>query len=368
MPFDHGTVTCRVCLLPKALPEDVLKRFEAKAAGSLDGVKDEVQVGWVSGRHLLERRIDDETAILGGHLHICLRQAQRKIPAALLRAECRMAELAYQAENKTPVVNRKERKRIKEEVTQNLLPKMPPQLSGTFFTVDASAKRLYLGATSDKQLENFLAFFSQTTGVEPVPLGPELAARELFEVNPDAAPPLNFSPELPDGNAGGTVGQNFLTWLWFLQEETGGTLPKTQLGEFSFAVDGPLTFIAEGEGAGAQESTLRKGLPTLSAEAKAALTVGKKLKRAKISLARAKTEIWSVTVDADTFVLRGMKLPEGEALEAGAAFEERVTSLHIFQALFYALYERYLKEVRDTQKFGALQKRAKQWVHERAGK
>ena len=368
MPFDHGNVTCRVCLLPKNLPADVLARFEAKAAGSLDSVRDEVQIGWVSGRHLLERRIDDETAILGGHLHLCLRQAQRKVPSSLLRAECRMAELAYMAENKTPVVNRKERKRIKEEVTLNLLPKMPPQLSGTYFTVDASAKRLYVSATSDKQLENFLAFFSQTTGIEPIPLGPEMAARELFEANPDAAPPVNYSPELPDGNAGGTLGQNFLTWLWFLQEETNGELPKTQLGEFSFVIDGPLTFIAEGEGNGAHESTLRKGAPTISAEAKSALIVGKKLKRAKIILARSKTELWNVAVDADSFVLRGMKLPEGEALEAGAAFEERITALHIFQALFYALFERYLKEVRDSQKFAVLQKRAKQWVKERAGK
>ncbi len=366
MPFDHGTVTCRVCLLPKNLPEDALKRFAAHAAGSLDSVKDEVQTGWVSGRHLLERRIDDETAILGGHLHLCLRQAQRKVPAALLRAECRMAELAFMAENKTPVVNRKERRRIKEDAVLRLLPQMPPQLSGTYFTVDASAKRLYLGAASDKQTENFLAFFSQTTGVEPVPLGPELAARELFEVNPDAAPPVNYSPELPDGNAGGTLGQNFLTWLWFLQEETGGTLPTTQLGEFSYMIDGPLSFISEGNGA--HESTLRKGLPTLSAEAKAALTVGKKLKRAKIILARSKTEIWNVTLDADTFVLRTMKLPEGEALEANAAFEERVTALHIFQSLLYALFERYLKEVRDTTKFGALQKAVKQWVRDREGK
>ena len=57
-----------------------------------------------------------------------------------------------------------------------------------------------------------------------------------------------------------------------------------------------------------------------------------------------------------------------EALEAGAAFEERVINLHIFQVLFYALFERYMKEVRDSAKFAVLQKRAKQWVKDRAGK
>ncbi len=366
MPLEHGTVTCRVCLLAKDLPKDALERFDRKAAGSLDSVKDEVQTGWVSGRHLLENRIDEETGKLGGHLNLCLRQAQRKVPATLLRAECRMRELAFQKESGGALVNRKERKRIKEEATLELLPKMPPQLTGISFVVDASAHRLYLAASSEKHLETFIGLFSDTTGVEPVPLGPELAARELFQQNSDSVPTLNFSPDQPDGNAGGTVGQNFLTWLWFIQEESGGVLPKTQIGEFSFMIDGPMTFVADGPGA--MESSLRKGAPTISAEAKAALLVGKKLKRAKLVVARAKTEVWSATIDADTFTLRGMKLPDGEALEANASFEERVMFLHIFQTLFYALYERFLKDVKDSSKFDEIQRRVKAWVKARESK
>lgn len=366
MPFEHGTISCRVCLLPLPLPDDALARFDQKAAGSLESVKDEPQIGWVSGRHLLDRRIDDETAFMGGHLHLCLRQAVRKIPASLLRAECRMAELALQAESQGAPVNRKERKRIKEEITLRLLPQMPPQLSGTSFAVDAAAKRLYLGAASDKQVETFIGYFGDTVGVEPIPLSPEVAAKELCDTDPNDIPPINFSPEQPDGNAGGTLGQNFLTWLWFLQEESGGTLPKSQLGEFAFMVDGPLVFVAEGPGA--FESSIRKGLPTLSAEAKAALLVGKKLKRAKLVLARGKAENWTVTVDADTFLFRGLKLPEGEKLEAHSAFEERVTYLHIFQTVFFALFARFLKEAGDSSKFAGLQKRAKAWVKDREGK
>ena len=266
------------------------------------------------------------------------------------------------AENKSGNVNRKERKRIKEEVTQRLLPQMPPQLSGTPFVIDAAAKRLYVAAASEKQLETFIGYFSDTVDVEPIPLLPELAARELGEVDPNDIPPLNFSPEQPDAKTGGTLGQNFLTWLWFLQEETGGTLPKSQLGEFAFMVDGPLVFV------GAFESSIRKGLPTLSAEAKAALTVGKKLKRAKLTLARGKAETWTAAVDADAFLFRGLKLPEGEQLEAHSAFEERVTYLHIFQTVFFALFDRYLKEVGDRAKFAGIQKRAKAWVKEREGK
>jgi hypothetical protein len=365
MPFDQGTITCRACLLPQPLPADAVARFAAKAAGPLESVKDEIQVGWVSARHLLERRIDEETAYLGGSLHLCLRQAQRKVPAALLKAECRMAELAWMLENQSSVINRKERKRIKEETSQRLLPQMPPQLTGIYFAVDAAASRLYVSASSEGQLETFIGFFGDTVGVEPIPLGPDLAARELYHVNPESVPPLNFSPELPDANAAGTPGQNFLTWVWFLQEESGGVL-KTKAGEMSFMIDGPLNFVAEGPGA--LESSIRKGIPTLSAEAKAALTVGKKLKRAKFILARDQAESWATTVDADSFLFRGLKLPDGEALEAHAAFQERMNHLHLFQQFFYALYERFLKEMKDSAKFGETQRRAKEWVRSREAK
>lgn len=365
MPFDRGTITCRVCLLPKELPANVVQRFADRSAGSLESVKDEPQWGWVSGRHLLDTRIDEETAFLGGHLHLCLRQAQRKIPASLLRAECRMAELALAAEQKGSI-NRKERRRIKDETIQRLLPQMPPQIAGTYFTIDIAAKRLYVGAASDRQLDTFLSYFQDTVGFEPVPLSPDWAAKLLAEVDPESVPPLNFSPELADANAAGTLGQNFLTWLWFLQEESGGALPKSQLGEFQFMIDGPLVFVADGPGA--LESSLRKGAPTISAEAKAALTVGKKLKRAKLVVVRSRTETWSASIDADSFLLRGLRLPEGEALEDHSAFEERITYLHVFQTLFYALFERFLKETGAPAKLAALQKRAKEWVRERQAK
>jgi len=366
MPFERGTMTFRVCHLPQPLPADALERFAAAAAPPLESVKDEPQWGWVSGRHLLERRIDEETARLGGYIHLCLRKAERRIPPALLRAECRLAELAQMAANNSDRIGRKERKSIKEEITERLLPQMPPQLSGVPFAVDAADNVLYVAATSQGVLDTFLGLFCKAIGFEPVPLTPEVVAAEMFNISPDAVPPLNFSPELPDSQASGTLGQNFLTWLWFYQEERQGVLPQTKLGEFSLLVDGPLTFVAEGPGA--YESTLRKGIPTISAEAKAALTVGKKLRQAKLVLARDRGEEWSVTVDADQFVFRGLKVPEGEAMDPGSIFEERMGHLYTFQKVFFALFQRFLQEFREPEKVRAFQEKAKHWVRDRDGK
>ncbi len=360
MPFDRGTMSFCVCRLPKDMPEDALARFQSKAAGPLKLVKEEPMLGWVTGRHLLDTEINDATAYAGGFLHLYLRQAQRKVPGALLQAETRMHELHRLQENGGEFLSRKEKKEIKEDVMNRLLPDMPPQLSGTPFVVDSGAARLYLGATSEKQRDAFLAYFYETMGFEPQVLTPEFLASQAFEDEIGMLPVLNFSPELPDSEAWGGIGENFLTWLWFFCEENNGALPKSRLGEFQCMIEGPLVFVSEGNGA--QESALRRGAPTLSAEAKAALTVGKKLRRAKLNLALSKDEVWSATLDAEHFTFRSLKVPEGEAMDPASVFEERMHYLNIFQELIFALFQRFVGEMADDAKFNDIQERAKKWV------
>jgi hypothetical protein len=366
MSFDQGNISFRICRLPEAMPADTIARFAEHAAGPLDRVKDEPQWGWVSPRHLLDSHISDETIYNAGFYHLCLRQAERKIPASLLSAECRMIELARMAEKGHERLGNKERKTIKEEVQQRLLPTMPPQISGIYFAIDCTEKLLYTSATSTNQLDLFLAFFKKTIGFEPIPYTPEIVTAERFGLDPGSIPALGISPDpdYADGRPNGSLGENFLTWLWFFQEERGGVLPATKIGEFSLMIEGPLVLVSDEDGAGAVESVIRKGLPTQSAEAKAALTVGKKLKRAKLILARNPGEEWAVTVDAD-FIFRGLKMPDGEAMDRESIFEERMTNLFIFQTVFFNLYKRFLDEMSDSKKASDYQESAKKWIANR---
>ena len=366
MPFDQGNITFRICRLPQSMPEDAIEKFAALVAPPLEDIQDEPVWRWVSPRHLLDTRIDETTIKFAGHYHLCLRQAERKIPASLLTAECRMVELTRMAEKDVDHLNKKERRTIKEDVKQRLLPQMPPQLTGVYFAIDNSEDLLYTTATSQHQLDLFLSFFSKTFGFEPVPLTPDLAASELFELDPTAVPSFSITPEIhPDENTG-TLGRNFLTWLWQYQEEHDGALPPSKLGDFSFLLDGPLAFVAEG--AGAFETSVKKGLPTISAEAKAALTTGKKLKSAKIIIARSEGDEWSFTLDADEFIFRGMKLPEGEALDPISIFEERMTNIFIVQSVFFGLYQKFLAEMTDENKAKEYQQKAREWVKNREAK
>ena len=363
MAFSNGPITTSVCLLPNELPEGAVERFAARAAKALDAVGAEPETGWVSGRHLLETQIDEQTAYAGGYLHLSLRVTERKIPGALLRAHCRMRELAWEAENgREP--GRKQRKAIREEVTEQLLPEMPPQIRGIPFVVDANDHKLYLGTPSLKMEDLFLESFRETIGFEPVPLTPETYVAVIRELEVEDLHRLVFTPT-PDQACeaeGCELGRDFLTWLWFLQEEVGEVSLK-KYGRFAVMIDGPLLLAATGNGA--MESIVRRGSPTVSAEAKAALMVGKKLKKAKLFLRHDNGDLWSTTVDADRFVFSSLHLPEGEAMDPHAVFEERVTSLYYFQRAFYGLFDQFLDEVRVPAQAAALEKRLQEWVARR---
>lgn len=361
MPFDQGSFTFRVCRLPQNLPEDALKAFQKKALKNVDDVGEEPLFGWVSGRNLLESTIDENTAMVGeNYLHLCLCQAQRKVPSSLLKAKVKMAELLKQAELQADRLPRNERKKIKEDVAKELLPHMPPSLGGVWFVIDRNEQLLYVTAASQKPLELFLGLFSQTIGFEPVPVTPASLAEELLDGgSADDVPQLNFSPELGDEAAGGSLGQNFLTWLWFWLDQNGGVLPPSKLGEFSLMLDGPLTFVSENSSA--QELVVRKGRPTVSPDSMIALVTGKKLKSAKLLMAREKQQ-WSFTLDADEFVFRSMKLPEGESLDAVSYFDERMTLTYEFQKVFFELFRKFLSEVKDDARRKATEAKAKKWV------
>src|SRR5690606_32069598 len=91
------------------------------------------------------------------------------------------------------------------------------------------------------------------------------------------------------------------------------------------------------------ETAIRKGEPMVSAETRAALLSGKKLRRAKITFARGGEEQWTCTLDADAFVFRSLKMPKTEAVDAAGRFQERMEHLETFRQAFLGLYGTFVK-------------------------
>lgn len=342
MPIEKGSVTMTIFRLPRELPEDSLEKFAANVASTLDSVKDEPNIGWTSGRYLLERRIDEETAICGGHLYLNMRVAERKIPPALLNAECRGEELAYMQANKTPTVPAKIRREIKESIIEKRLMQMPPQIVGIPMVVDSTTNMMYVGTASAAQVDRFLEFFYNSVGVEPLQVDMNELMFRLKNKDAEAIPPVRFSDVRVEEEH--TPGRDFLTWLWYYSSEEGGRVELGNLGRFEIAIDGPLTFAYSAEARGAGEITVKKGSPPRSAEAKSALAVGKKLRKAKLTLARGE-DVWSGSFDADRFAFSGLSLPDGEEMEQHSRFAERVMHLDMFQK---AMTEYFAKFVEAT--------------------
>ena len=112
MPFDRGGVTVTTFKLNAPWPEDAAELFNAHRAGTLDSVKDDVQMGWTTGRCLLDSNLDENSVIFGSCWYLNLRKAERKIPSSLLNAICKREELVYMRANELDFVPSKVKKEI----------------------------------------------------------------------------------------------------------------------------------------------------------------------------------------------------------------------------------------------------------------
>jgi hypothetical protein len=166
----------------------------------------------------------------------------------------------------------------------------------------------------------------------------------LFKEEVDSLKPVRFTKNVKGES---NPGRDFLTWLWYYSEEKGGKLGTREFGDFEIMIEGPLTFALSDEAEGSGETVVRKGNPLRSAEGKAALDVGKKLKKSKFTLARGK-EVWAGTIDADLFTFSGLNLPEGEKLDdLGSIFAERINHLHIFSNVIQEYFKVFATSARS---------------------
>ena len=105
------------------------------------------------------------------------------------------------------------------------------------------------------------------------------------------------------------LGEEFLTWLWFRRDTEGG---EFEIGErrVEITIDDFLSF-APGE-SDETEQTLRKGLPTRTAEARAALRDGRRVRCAKLLVAD-RDQHWSLVLDGPTLQMRSVRMGEEDA-------------------------------------------------------
>lgn len=340
MGFDSGRVGFRLFYLRQSYDSSLIKAFAKFAVPPMETMNIDPITGWVTGRHLLDRQITDERCVIGPYLYVQLMKAEKKVPPSLLKAHIQQEEEAEMRARETDSLPRKARAEIKDRLLAALLPHMPPTLTGIPVVVDFRNDQLVAGALSDKQIDRISQAFKETAGTMPILVTPETAAFKRKRVIANDLAPVSFTPDERIGPPKeGFLGMDFLTWLWFNWDVTGGVFHLPDGREAGYMLEGPVTFFREGEGA--HEAVLRKGMPLNSREAAAALLCGKKLKRAKLTLALDKENVFTAAVDAD-FAFRSMKLPKGEQRERDGIFEERMLAVELFCTAWFTLYDQFL--------------------------
>ena len=162
----------------------------------------------------------------------------------------------------------------------------------------------------------------------------------------------------------GFLGEEFLTWLWYRSECGQASFVLKDRSEVGISLD---DFLCIGGGEDETEQTLRKGLPTRSLEATAALSTGKRLTRARLILA-ADNDEWMLTLDGPRFACASVRrLGDEEDTDSPEARDiERIESFVRVSELLDGVYEQFLAE-RLNESFADKQLREmRKWVSARS--
>lgn len=361
MPFEVGSASLRFFRLTRPLPKDAVEKFAAQALPPVEYLKEDPLFGWVTGRHLMDRDITEDTARWGGILRLALVRAEKKIPRSLLKAEVRAQELHRMKETGQHFLSKKDRQEIRDATKAILLPKMPPQLKGIAILNESGSEWLITDATTDKQADALAIHFRHAQQITLEALSPATLAQELCKVDVYSLGPTSFSASIEDKAVSDDVGHDFLTWLWHMAEVAPKELVTDTHGPVGVLVEGPLQFVMEG--GGAHKVNLSKGNPPISSETRCALQAGKKLARCKLSLAARGDEIWSGTFDASTFVMTGLKVPASEEdLDPVSLFQMRVRKYDEFREMLTGLYVLFLRRRTDRAAWSKTVRDMKEWT------
>lgn len=135
------------------------------------------------------------------------------------------------------------------------------------------------------------------------------------------------------------LGAEFLLWLWFSRDVTGGEVRIKGRGTVYVTLESQLGLsdpIAERE-----KVSIRGVDPFGSAEAGEALSTGKLPRKVGLRLEFEQVE-WVMTIDSRTLALSGVRLPAISSQGAEEIFHERMRLLEQVHEIVHALYGHFL--------------------------
>lgn len=337
--------------------EFVSQGLSQQSFRSIESTLDELSCGWATlDDHQLSDFSIPASFWRDHYLTATLRRDQRKIPASLLKAYCRVAEEEFLAEH--PGLHRvpkQKREEIKEAVRLRLLARTLPIPATYDMAWDTRSQIVTFASLSQSVTDLFEEEFKKAFPglrlvlVHPVARAGKLITEEMMPLLEQAN--RATSPAVLDQiRSNQWLGQDFLLWLLHRSMTGDGEYRANRPGTvsggeaFNAYLDDRLVLMSASE-EGAQKMTVA-GPQGHFDEVRTALQNGKKITEATIHLEHEENS-WKLTLKAERFYFASFRCPPvqlerdntvDQASEREAVFFERMhlleTGLQLFDSLF----------------------------------
>ena len=157
------------------------------------------------------------------------------------------------------------------------------------------------------------------------------------------------------------LGKEFLTGLWYRSDSQDGQFALDPYGLVEVWFDDKLTLEAAGENV-KEVNSIRCESPTETAEAKAALRMGKKVALAKLRFINGPRE-WVCVCQGDSLDLSGVKVPALLSQEEDERVLERLTLIEELDGMLDGLYSQFIELRVDDSRWDAEVVKMRTWVH-----
>jgi hypothetical protein len=210
-----------------------------------------------------------------------------------------------------------------------------------------SGKSMIVGTTSAKMLETFLEHFENRFKLYPVPMYHAQWALNGLPLDGRQKDTLNSMVAVKSPTAieeGRFLGFEFLTWLWFFSEHSGGSFKISEEKEAEVHLGERLVLMLPGEG---KEKVVCTTQANYLDEARIALKRGKLVHEIQLLLMVAENE-YLLTLDSALWAVKGLKTPKQlqdyEEEDIDGLFLEKMFFLEEVSSALDALYGKFLAE------------------------
>jgi hypothetical protein len=374
------------------------------------GAPDEVEVGFVTGVHLLDTDFAYDKNGFGDALLFALRLDTHRIPADVKKAHQAIHQGAAEAASPTGYASKAEKREAAElaqrELRDNLAKGLYRRSKMIDIVWDLKRRQVFCGATSDAAAEQLIRLMKEAFAVDLVALSAgSLAGHRLREQGRgrdyEDLVPTGFTPPPPaachrhdeafvDGAAPAQplerplvpwvakavdlkdfLGNEWLTWLWHQTETHEGLLdtrppaggdPGFRGGELQLTLDKALDMDCAWDATGKQ--TLRANGPTRLPEAADALRQGKWPR--KLGLLLSDGELgYELALQGDKYHVGSAKLPDPDDVQSPRDLvEHRLHATRHLLDMIDAMYFAFLDQ-RTTDRWPATRTAMQQWVRQR---